>query len=101
MGGVDNAGLIGNADIHPVIRQTARLTYTTARRIAIAAIGSSVLVIGILLLFLPGPAVVVIPIGLAILSVEFAWARMWLHKIRQKLSQNAIDSVGRRGSKYY
>lgn len=86
---------------HPVIRETARLTYKSARRIAIAAVGSSVLIIGVLLVFLPGPAVVVIPIGLGILSLEFAWARFWLHKVRQKLSQNAIDSVGRRGSKYY
>lgn len=84
-----------------MITDTAKRTYKTARRIAIAAVGSTVLVVGILLVFLPGPAIVVIPLGLAILSVEFAWARFWLHKVRKKLSQSAIDSVGKRGSKYY
>lgn len=84
-----------------MIADTAKRTYKTARRIAIAAVGSTVLVVGILLVFLPGPAIVIIPLGLAILSVEFAWARFWLHKVRKKLSQSAIDAVGKRGSKYY
>ena len=84
-----------------MIEDATRLSYKSARRIAVAVVGSSVLVVGLAMVFLPGPAFIVIPIGLAILSLEFAWARMWLHKVRRKLSQNAIDSVGRRGSKYY
>ena len=53
-----------------------------AWRIIILTIGMTVLIIGIALLVLPGPAFVVIPIGLAILATEFAWARRWLHLIR-------------------
>ncbi len=53
-----------------------------ARRIVIAIIGSTVLLIGIVLLVTPGPAFVVIPVGLAILATEFAWARHWLRVIR-------------------
>lgn len=53
-----------------------------ARRIVVLVVGVSVVAIGVALLVLPGPAFVVIPIGLAILSLEFAWARLWLHKIR-------------------
>jgi hypothetical protein len=34
------------------------------------------------LLVTPGPAFVVIPVGLAILATEFAWARQWLRVIR-------------------
>ena len=34
----------------------------------------------------PGPAIVVIPIGLAILAIEFAWARRWLKKLRRGAS---------------
>ncbi len=44
------------------------------------AAGIAVLVIGIAMLALPGPAFVVIPIGLAILSLEFAWAEHLLEK---------------------
>ncbi len=50
----------------------------------IAVVGASVVLLGIALLVLPGPAFLVIPIGLAILSLEFAWARHWLQKIREK-----------------
>jgi tellurite resistance protein TerC len=61
----------------------AVLSYRQARRIVVLVLGTSVLLIGIAMIVLPGPAVVVIPIGLGILAVEFAWARRWLQKIRQ------------------
>jgi tellurite resistance protein TerC len=53
------------------------------RRIVVAVVGATVLLIGIALMVLPGPAFVVIPIGLAILATEFAWARHWLKKVRE------------------
>ncbi len=72
------------------MHETARVTYEVARRIAILAVGSTVLLIGIVMIVTPGPAIVVIPLGLAILSVEFAWAKMWLRKLREGISaQNA------------
>lgn len=54
-----------------------------AKRLIIAVLGMTVLLFGIALLVLPGPAVVVIPVGLAILATEFAWARRWLRIMRQ------------------
>jgi len=52
------------------------------RRIVVAVVGGTVLAIGIAMAVLPGPAFIVIPAGLAILGLEFAWARRWLHKAR-------------------
>jgi uncharacterized protein (TIGR02611 family) len=52
------------------------------RRIIVTVIGATVLLIGIALLVLPGPAFIVIPIGLAILATEYAWARRWLKRAR-------------------
>jgi uncharacterized protein (TIGR02611 family) len=49
-----------------------------SRKIAIAVAGASVLFVGVLMLVLPGPAFIVIPAGLGILGLEFAWARRWL-----------------------
>jgi tellurite resistance protein TerC len=73
------------------------LTYKWARRIAVALVGFTVLGIGIALIVLPGPALVVIPLGLAILGVEFAWARAWLRKVRQG-STDLINTIkGRPG----
>lgn len=68
------------------LRRHGPLTYRWARRIAVALVGGTVLAIGIALLVLPGPAFVVIPVGLAILGVEFAWARRWLRKVRERSS---------------
>jgi len=59
------------------LRNPAQLT-----KIIIGIIGSLVLLLGIALLFLPGPAVVVIPAGLAILATEFAWAHRWLERAK-------------------
>ena len=59
-----------------------RITYKWARRCAIALVGGTVMLIGILMIVFPGPAIVVIPAGLAILSLEFAWAKTWLRRVR-------------------
>jgi hypothetical protein len=55
-----------------------------AKRIVITIVGFTVLAIGVAMLVLPGPAFVVIPVGLGILGLEFAWARRWLVKARAK-----------------
>jgi uncharacterized protein (TIGR02611 family) len=52
------------------------------RRLAVAIAGFSVLAAGVALIVLPGPAVVVIPIGLAILAREFPWAARLLAWLR-------------------
>jgi Putative transmembrane protein (PGPGW) len=52
------------------------------RKLFVAVVGMTVLLIGLALLILPGPAFVVIPVGLAILATEFVWARRWLDKVR-------------------
>src|SRR5215217_4980821 len=49
-------------------------------RLAFVALGLAVLAVGVAMLALPGPAFVVIPVGLAILSLEFAWAEHLLEK---------------------
>jgi len=54
-----------------------------ARRVIVSVVGATVLLIGIALLVLPGPAFIVIPLGLANLATEYAWALRWLKKVRQ------------------
>lgn len=52
------------------------------KKLLVAIVGSSVVLAGIVMIVTPGPAIVVIPLGLAILAVEFAWARRWLKKVQ-------------------
>ena len=52
------------------------------KRIVVTVVGGTVLALGIALIVLPGPAFIVMPAGLAILAIEFAWARRWLRFAR-------------------
>jgi tellurite resistance protein TerC len=74
-----------------VIKRAFDITYKVARRIVIAVVGVTVLIIGVIMIVTPGPALVFIPVGLAILSIEFAWARVWLKHLRAAIS-NRISS---------
>jgi hypothetical protein len=55
---------------------------TALRRIIVGVIGGTILLIGIVLVVLPGPAFLVVPLGLVILATEFAWARWLLRRAR-------------------
>lgn len=58
---------------------------TLVRQIIAAVVGGTVLLIGVALLVLPGPAFIVIPLGLAILASEFVWARHLLRKAKSMI----------------
>ena len=58
-----------------------------AKRLIIAVVGFTVLLIGIAMIVLPGPAFIVIPLGLGILAVEFVWSSHLLEKVRAKITK--------------
>ena len=62
-----------------------QLNLHSLRKLVIAVVGGSVVLVGIAMLVLPGPAILVIPLGLAILATEFLWARRWLKRARALL----------------
>jgi uncharacterized protein (TIGR02611 family) len=57
------------------------------RKTIVAVIGGTVLIFGIILIFLPAPSFLVIPAGLAILATEFVWARRWLVRVRDLIEK--------------
>ena len=64
-------------------------------RVLIAIAGFTLLLAGLAMLVLPGPALAVIPVALAILSLEFAWAARWLEKAieqAEKAKQTAKET---------
>lgn len=63
-------------------------TLKRIKRIIVGVVGTTVLIIGILLLVLPGPAFLVIPLGLGILATEFVWAQRLLRKVKEKLTRS-------------
>ena len=71
---------VGLDQVHPVIRRTL-----------VAVVGTTIVLIGLLLVFLPGPGALVILIGLALLATEFVWAQRVIRRARE---------LGRRGQEY-
>jgi tellurite resistance protein TerC len=67
--------------------------YKMVRKIVIGIVGMSVLCVGAAMIFLPGPAIVVIPVGLAILATEFAWAKVLLNKLKEKIPWKTTAKV--------
>ena len=65
-----------------------------ARRVVVFVIGSTVLLIGIAMVVLPGPAFIVIPLGLAILATEFVWAKDWL-----RYAKGHVENLSSRAAK--
>ena len=57
-----------------------------ARRLTVFVLGISVLLVGIVMIVGPGPAVVVIPLGLGLLATEFLWARRILDSLKRRLA---------------
>ena len=79
-----------------MIKRGLHLTYKAARRIVVGVVGLTVLLIGVVMLVTPGPALVVIPVGLAILSIEFTWARAWLKRMRESISNLNSNNLNNR-----
>ncbi len=64
-----------------------RKTFKQLKKILVAVVGFTILIIGVLLIVLPGPATLVIPAGLAVLATEFVWAENLLKKVKSKLKR--------------
>jgi len=62
-------------------------TLGQAKRLIIIITGFTILAVGIAMIVLPGPAVVVIPVGLAILATEFIWARKLLLAVKERIAR--------------
>ncbi len=64
-----------------------RWLHRNSKRVLVATVGFVVLLIGLAMVPLPGPALLVIPAGLAILATQFRWARRLLDAVRARTGQ--------------
>jgi tellurite resistance protein TerC len=77
---MDEAQVSTNIPMMPTLKRI--------KRIIIGIVGTTVLIIGVALLVLPGPAFLVIPLGLGILATEFVWAKRLLRKVKEKFTRS-------------
>ena len=75
---------------------TPEILYKQIRKLVVFLIGISIVLIGCVLFFTPGPAIIVIPVGLAVLATEFIWAKKLLKKFKEttsSITQSAKDAI--------
>jgi tellurite resistance protein TerC len=59
----------------------------TLRKLIVGVIGGTIVLLGVAMILLPGPAFIVIPVGLGILATEFAWARRAVRRARVMIAK--------------
>jgi hypothetical protein len=64
-----------------------RMLPAPVRKLIVLVIGGTVVAVGIVMFVTPGPSMLVIPAGLAILSIEFVWARRLLARYKAAASK--------------
>ncbi len=72
------------------------------RWIGVAVVGGLLVVVGVVLLVLPGPGIPLIIVGLAVLGAEFAWARRTLDRVKAggvTLGRGVRERWARRGGR--
>jgi tellurite resistance protein TerC len=75
---------VGLDQVHPAIR-----------RALVGLLGTTIVLLGLILVFLPGPGALVVLIGLAVLGTEFVWARRVIRRARElgKQGQDYVKSL--------
>ncbi len=58
-------------------------TLKQARRVSVAIIGFTVVLLGLVMIVTPGPGWLVILLGLSILSAEFVWAQRLMRRLKK------------------
>jgi hypothetical protein len=55
-------------------------------------LGGVCLFIGVIFILVPGPAILFLPVGLALLSVDYHWAKVWLKKTQRWMRKSAVQT---------
>lgn len=79
------------------LKKHGLIAYRTARLIVVCVVGATLMLVGIVMLVTPGPGLGVIAAALAVLSIEFTWARRWLAEVKKRGKQ-AMDTVRKRAN---
>src|SRR2546429_57002 len=67
-------------------------TVVQVRRIFLILVGFTLLLLGIMMIFTPGPGTPVILMGLGLLAAEFVWARRIVDRIKRLAQTNSAAS---------
>jgi hypothetical protein len=69
----------------------------SSKRIAVSVVGGALVLAGLAMLVLPGPGILVVALGFAVLGTEYAWAASALERTKQTAGQ--VGQAAKRGAK--
>ncbi len=67
--------------------EVIRFIGRSSKRIAITVVGAALVAAGLAMLVLPGPGILVVAIGFAVLGTEYAWAAAALEETKRRAAQ--------------
>lgn len=63
----------------------------TIKNTLISLLGFILVAIGLIFILLPGPAFLFLPVGLALLSLQYDWAKVWLKRCQRLMRKSAVQ----------
>lgn len=76
----------------PLVARVTRFVHREGKRVGVGLTGGVIVVLGIILMPLPGPGTLIVLAGLAVLATQFAWARELRDRIRDR-AREALDRI--------
>jgi len=67
----------------PSLKEVIWFIGRSSKRIAVTVVGAAVVAAGLAMLVLPGPGILVVAVGFAILGTEYAWAASALERTKR------------------
>lgn len=71
-----------------------RFIWRSSKRIAVTVVGGVFVLAGLAMLVLPGPGILIIVVGFAILGTEYAWAAAALERTKRAATQAGTMARG-------
>src|SRR5918992_2726904 len=78
------------------VKKEKKSVASHTRRLAMLIVGITILLLGVVLLFIPGPGILVVLLGLSILAREYDWAQDILHWARDRYRRTTERIKARR-----
>jgi uncharacterized protein (TIGR02611 family) len=69
--------------VAPSLNEVLRFIGRSSKRIAVTVVGAALVAAGLAMLVLPGPGILVVALGFAILGTEYAWAASALERTKR------------------
>ena len=85
----------------PKPAEVIRFIGRSSKRIAVTVVGAALVAAGLAMLVLPGPGIIVVALGFAVLGTEYVWAAVALERIKRAaavaggVARNGVSTAAR------